>query len=106
MAFAYLIDHVSIAVAFGVASAVSLALVVSYARLFVGWRSAVSVFGVSQLIYLVLFSVSFFWEGFTGLAITVGAVLTLFVMMQRTGRLDWAEVLGSKGAGPTPARTA
>jgi hypothetical protein len=104
--FAYLIDHISIAAAFAGASAVSLALVVSYARLFVGWRSAVSVFGVSQLIYLVLFSVSFFWEGYTGLAITVGAVLTLFVMMQLTGRLDWAEVLGSRGADPTPARSA
>jgi len=84
---------------------VSLALVVSYARLFVGWRTAVSVLGVSQVIYLVLFSFSFFWEGFTGLAITVGAILTLFMMMQLTGRLDWAEVLGKGGRSAPPAAT-
>lgn len=92
--FAYLIDHVAIAPAFAAASAVSVALVVSYARLFVGWRTAVLQMGVSQLLYLVLFSLSFFWKGFTGLAITVGAILTLFVIMQITGRVDWATALG------------
>lgn len=90
--FAYLIDHLAIAPSFAIASVVSLGLVVSYARLFVGWRTALLTFGTSQLVYLVLFSFTFFWEGFTGLAITIGAVLTLFVMMQLTGRLDWAEV--------------
>jgi hypothetical protein len=103
--FAYLLDHLAIGPAFAAASAVSLALVVSYARLFVGWRTAVLQLGASQLIYLVLFSFTFFWQGFTGLAITAGAILTLFVMMQITGRLDWAKVLarapeGSAGAGP------
>jgi hypothetical protein len=91
--FAYLLDHVAIAPAFAAASAVSLALVVSYARLFVGWRTAVLQMGASQLLFLVLFSFSFFWRGFTGLAITAGAILTLFVIMQITGRLDWAKVL-------------
>jgi hypothetical protein len=91
--FAYLIDHVAIAPAFAAASLVSVALAISYARLFMGWRTAVLNVGVSQLLYLVLFSFTFFWEGFTGLAITVGAILTLFVMMQLTGRLDWDEVL-------------
>lgn len=42
--------------------------------------------GLSQLIYLVLFSATFLLEGFTGLAITVGAILTRFVMTQITGR--------------------
>jgi hypothetical protein len=99
--FAYLIDHLPVAASFAAASAVSLALVVSYARLFVGWRTAALVFGASQLVYLVLFSVSFFWEGFTGLAITLGAVLTLFLVMQLTGRLDWREVL-ARGPAPAP----
>jgi hypothetical protein len=99
--FAYLIDHVAIAPAFAAASAVSVALVVSYARLFVGWRTAVLQMGVSQLLYLVLFSLSFFWKGFTGLAITVGAILTLFVIMQITGRVEWGRALerGAGGAG-------
>lgn len=90
--FAYLIDLVAVGPAFAAASAVSIALVVSYARLFVGWRIAVLQMGVPQLLYLVLFSFSFFWKGVTGLAITVGAVLTLFVIMQITGRLDWDRV--------------
>ena len=68
--FAYLVDHVAIVPAFALASLVSLALVVSYARLFVGWRFALGEMAAAQLIYLVLFSFTFFWTGFTGLAIT------------------------------------
>jgi hypothetical protein len=89
--FAYLVDHVAIAPAFAAASLVSMALVVSYARLFVGWRFALREMAGAQLCYLVLFSFSFFWSGFTGLAITIGAILTLCVMMQVTGRLRWDE---------------
>ncbi|HEX9049298.1 MAG TPA: hypothetical protein VF841_02080 [Anaeromyxobacter sp.] len=40
-----------------------------------------------------LVSVTFFREGFTGLAITVGAILTPFVIMQLTGKLDRDRVL-------------
>jgi hypothetical protein len=87
--FAYLVDHVSIELGFAIASCVSVLLVVSYARLFLGWRAACTLLGVPQLIYLVLFSYTFFWEGYTGLAIAVGAVLTLFVIMQITGRVRW-----------------
>jgi energy-converting hydrogenase Eha subunit G len=50
--------------------------------------------GLTQLIYLVLFSYAFFFEGFTGLAVTIGAILTLFVVMQMTGRLKWEEKFG------------
>jgi len=89
--FAYLVDHVSIAPSFAIAAVVSIALVVSYARLFVGWRFALCEMGISQLIYLVLFSFSFFFSGFTGLSITIGAILTLFVLMQITGRRDLSE---------------
>ncbi len=87
--FAYLVDHLAIGPSFALASVVSILLVVSYARLFTGWSFALRTLGVAQFLYLVLFSFSFFWEGFTGLAITVGAILTLFVMMQTTGRTDW-----------------
>ena len=45
----------------------------------------------AQFIYLVMFSYAFFFKGFTGLAITVGSILTLFVVMQITGRLRWSE---------------
>jgi len=47
--------------------------------------------GLTQLIYLVLFSYAFFFEGFTGLTVTIGSILTLFVVMQMTGRIRWEE---------------
>jgi hypothetical protein len=94
--FAYLVDHIAIGPAFALAAIVSVALVVTYARLFVGWKFALREMGVAQLLYLVLFSFTFFWTGFTGLAITIGAVLTLFVLMQITGR----QKLTSPGDGP------
>jgi hypothetical protein len=84
---AYLVDHISIHVAFLVSAAVSLFLVVSYLRLVVGTRFAAIEAGAAQLIYLVLFSYAFFLKGFTGLAITIGSIATLFVVMQMTGRV-------------------
>lgn len=92
---AYLADHISIHAAFAVSSVVSIALVVSYLRLVVDLRFSVVDAGLTQLIYLVLFSYAFFFEGFTGLAVTIGAILTLFVVMQMTGRIRWEEKLGS-----------
>lgn len=88
---AYLADHVSIHVAFAICSLVSIFLVVSYLRLVVGIRFAAVEAGLAQLIYLVLFSYAFFFKGFTGLAITIGSILTLFVVMQATGRIRWEE---------------
>jgi hypothetical protein len=57
---AYLVDHVSIHIAFAICSAVSGFLVVSYLRLVIGLRFAVMEAGIAQLIYLVLFSYAFF----------------------------------------------
>jgi hypothetical protein len=91
--FAYLVDQLAIFPAFAIASVVSLALVVSYARLFVGWHFALREMATAQVLYLVLFSFTFFWTGFTGLAITLGAILTLAVMMQVTGRVKWDETV-------------
>jgi len=88
---AYLVDHISIHAAMLISSAVSIALVVSYLRLVVGLRFAALEAGTAQLIYLVLFSYAFFWKGFTGLSITIISILTLFVVMQATGRIRWSE---------------
>ena len=88
---AYLADHISIHLAFAISSLVSFLLVVSYLRLVVNWRFALVDAGLAQLIYLVLFSYAFFFEGFTGLAVAIGAILSLFVVMQMTGRVRWAE---------------
>lgn len=89
---AYLIDHVSIHAAFISSSAVSIGLVVSYMRLVTGGRFATRVVALAQLVYLVFFSYTFFFAGYTGLAITVLCIVTLFLAMQWTGRVDWEEV--------------
>lgn len=94
---AYLVDHVSIHAAFAASSVVSVFLVISYLRLVVGTRFAAREAGLAQFIYLVMFSYAFFFKGFTGLAITVGSILTLFVVMQITGRVRWAEKFAGKG---------
>ena len=88
---AYLVDQISIHAAMVLSSLVSVALVVSYLRLVAGLRFAALEAGTAQLIYLVLFSYAFFWKGFTGLAITIIAIITLFVVMQVTGRIRWSE---------------
>jgi inner membrane protein involved in colicin E2 resistance len=95
---AYLVDHVSIHLAFVISSAVSIFLVVSYLRLVVGVRFAAREAALAQFIYLVAFSYAFFLKGFTGLAITIGSISTLFVVMQATGRIRWKE----KFAAPLP----
>ena len=92
---AYLVDHVSIHASFAISAAVSVFLVVSYLRLVVGTRFATREAALAQFIYLVMFSYAFFLKGFTGLAITIGSVLTLFVVMQVTGRIRWAEKFGA-----------
>lgn len=99
---AYLVDHISIHMAFGVSSVVSVFLVVSYLRLVVGMRFASREAAIAQFIYLVAFSYAFFLKGFTGLAITIGSIITLFVVMQATGKIRWKE----KFATPSPAPSA
>jgi hypothetical protein len=88
---AYLVDHISIHQSFAISAIVSLALVISYMRLVAGPRFALVECGLAQLVYLVLFSYAFFFKGYTGLAVTIGSVLTLFVVMQMTGRIKWSE---------------
>jgi inner membrane protein involved in colicin E2 resistance len=93
---AYLVDHISIHVAFVVCSAISIFLLVSYLRLVAGMRRAALEAGLAQFVFLVLFSYAFFFEGFTGLAITIGAILTLFIAMQTTARIQWAEKFATR----------
>jgi inner membrane protein involved in colicin E2 resistance len=100
---AYLVDHISIHTAFAICSVVSLALVISYLSLVVGIRFAAIEAGVAQLVYLVLFSYAFFFKGFSGLAVTIGSILTLFLVMQLTGRIRWSERFASRSAVPTPS---
>ncbi len=100
---AYLVDHLSIHLAFLICSVVSIALVVSYLRLVVGNRFAFVEAGVLQFVYLVLFSYTFFFERYTGLAITILSILTLFIVMQFTGRVDWDTLFRRNGSPESPA---
>lgn len=94
--FSYSVDHLTVPWAFFASSAVSLVLVVTYLRLVVSSKFAFREAALGQLVYLIGFSLAHFWEGYTGLTVTVLAILTLFILMQATGRLKWAEVLSSK----------
>jgi len=93
--FAYLVDHLLVELSFVVAAIVSMALVATYLYRAAGGRFALWVSG-AQLVFLVLFSYAFFFEGYTGLVITIGAILTLAIMMQLTAKVDWTEVFRKK----------
>lgn len=101
--FAYLVDLINLHLAFALTSLVSVALVSGYLRAALGprfpWPAALA----GQLFYLVLFSYSFFIDGMTGLTITIGAILTLALLMRLTAKVDWAAVFA---AGRKPSRNA
>ena len=101
--FSYMVDHVAPFYSFLASSAVSLLLVISYLRLVTGWKFAVLQAGGWQFVFLVLFTYAFFFEGYTGLTITVGAIVTLAVMMQMTGRVNWDERLATPSPSTPPA---
>jgi hypothetical protein len=96
--FAYLVDRIPIEAAFAICSIVTLFLTISYLRLVVGWQFAAIESGLAQLVYLVLFSYALFNEGWSGLTITCGAIVTLFIVMQLTGRIRWSERLAAPNA--------
>jgi len=91
--FGYTADRLPVETAFLLSSAVSVGLVASYLRLVVGPRFALVEAGLAQLLYQVGFSLAHFYEGYTGLSITVLVIVTLFLLMQLTGRLSWSAAL-------------
>jgi inner membrane protein involved in colicin E2 resistance len=96
---AYLVDHVNLHQAFALAALTSVTLVVTYVRAVAGATRLILMTGAAQVVFLVLFSYAFFLEGFTGLTITIGAIVTLFVLMQATARVAWDEVFRSGAPG-------
>ncbi len=91
--FAYTVDHISVWTAFALSSVASVIMVTAYLRLVVSSRFAFVESGIAQLIYLVGFSLAHFWQGMTGLTITVLSIGTLTLLMLLTGRIRWSEVL-------------
>jgi inner membrane protein involved in colicin E2 resistance len=95
---AYLVDHLQIHVAFGISALTSILLVVSYLRLVAGTRFALVRAGLAQLVFLIFFSYAFFFDGFTGLTVTIGSIVTLFILMQATAKLDWSQIFEGQPA--------
>lgn len=89
--FSYLVDLLPIMLAFSISAVVSLLLVNIYLARVAGKKFArISV--VAQFAYMILFSASFFFEGLTGITITIGAIVTLAVLMAFTAKVDWNEI--------------
>ena len=93
--FAYLTDVIPLHVAFGISALVSVVLVCGYLRA-VGGDRLLRIALPAQIGYMVLFSVSFFFDGMTGLTIAIGAVITLALLMKVTARTSWIEVFAVK----------
>jgi hypothetical protein len=93
---AYLVDQISIQLAFVICSLVAVGLVVSYLRIVVGPRFAIVEAGLSTLVYLVVFSWTFFLKGFTGLTVAICCVLTLAIAMRLTAHIRWSERFASR----------
>ena len=100
--FAYLVDLVPLATAFGIAAAVSLVLVCAYLRA-VGGATLFRIAVPAQSIYLVAFSASFFVDGLTGIMLTTLAVATLAMLMFATARIDWSALPARASKRPEPA---
>lgn len=89
--FAYMVDLIPIHAAFTIAAAVSVVMVSGYIRAVAG-RSLARIALPAQLIYMTLFSYSFFFDGISGLVIAISSVVTLAVLMIATARTNWEEV--------------
>ena len=100
MLFGYTADHIALEWAFAIASAVSMLLVMSYLRIVVSPRFALVEAGVAQLLYLVVFALAHFLEGYTGLTITILGVITLAAIMHLTAKIDWSLERGESPALP------
>jgi hypothetical protein len=90
--FAYLVDLIPLNVAFVIAATVSLLLVSGYLFLAAG-RDFARLAAFAQFTYMVLFSYSFFFDGLTGLTITIGAIVTLAILMAATAKINWTAKL-------------
>lgn len=100
---AYLGDQMPLHAAFAIAAVVSLALVSGYLHLVAG-RELSTVAVAAQVAYLVLFSYSFFFDGLTGITLTVMAVSTLGLLMYTTAKLNWEDVFKQGAAALAKAR--
>lgn len=93
---AYLGDLMPLHVGFIVAALVSLGLVCGYIRAVAGKPFALIALA-AQGAYMILFSYSFFFEGYTGLTLTITGVTTLAMLMFATAGVNWEQLFQSAG---------
>src|SRR2546423_127537 len=93
--FAFLVDLFPLGLVFIISPVVLLALVCGYLRAVTGRRFAQPV-AIPQFGDMIPFSYSSFFEGLTGLTITIGAIVTLALLMGATARVNWAERFAAK----------
>ncbi|MCL2295119.1 MAG: inner membrane CreD family protein [Spirochaetes bacterium] len=87
--FSYFSDQMNIYLSFAISAVVSLILTITYMR-FISPKKVAFVYApIIQFIYLIVFSFSFFFAGTTGVIVTICAVVTLFILMQATGKINW-----------------
>jgi hypothetical protein len=99
--FAYLVDVLPLYASFMIAAGVSLLLVCGYIYAFAGRTLSLWAIG-AQFAYMVLFSYSFFIDGYSGLTIAIGSVLTLAFLMATTAKIDWSKRFGRSAVAPPP----
>lgn len=90
--FSYSVDHLDINLSFAISALVSVSILTPYLRQALGERYPLKISVCGQLVYLVLFSYSFFLQGMTGLTVTIASILTLVVLMFLTAKTDWQQV--------------
>jgi inner membrane protein involved in colicin E2 resistance len=93
--FAYLVDLVPIYSSFVIAAVVALVMVCGYLKA-VGGKTLLKVAIPAQLAYLILFSASFFFDGLTGITLTVCGVSTLALLMILTAKVEWRNYFSSR----------
>jgi hypothetical protein len=100
---AYMVDLIPIHVSFMISAIVSVGLVTSYLAAALGREFPWKIAAAGQILFLVLFSYSFFLKGTTGLTVAIGSVVTLGVLMRVTAKVDWNDVFAkSKPSKPEP----
>jgi hypothetical protein len=98
--FAYMVDLVNVHISFIVSACITVFLVSRYLRAALGSKFPWKVAFLGQLLYLILFSYSFFIDGMTGLTVTVGSILTLGALMKVTAKTNWNEVFNKRKKKP------
>jgi len=99
---AYTADHLELERTFSICAIVSVLLVVSYLTRAIRPGFALKIAAPAQLIYLIIFSYTFFFKGYTGLAITVASIVTLAILLHVTAKVNWATRFAAAQHTPQP----